>query len=116
MASGQDSKSGKAPGQVQPMVRWDDSHAHVSYANVCNVACTREEMTLLLGVQQNWHPTRGELTVRLENRVMLSPWAAKRLAVLLSNAVGQYEARFGELTLEAPGGEGAPKTPRRAAS
>jgi hypothetical protein len=116
MAEARDGKPGGAQ-PTQPVVRWDESRAASSYANVCNVACTREEVTLLLGVQKGWDPERSELSVQLENRVVLSPWAAKRLAFLLGNVVRQYEGRFGELSLDtAPAqapGAAAPPARRR---
>jgi len=32
-----------------PKIVWDDSKMNTSYANVCNVLGTREEITLLFG-------------------------------------------------------------------
>jgi hypothetical protein len=81
-----------------PKVKWDDSGMRTSYANVCNVASTREEVTLLFGTNQTWNP-EGEVTVRLSDRVILSPFAAKRLALLINNVVAEYEKRFGELPI-----------------
>jgi len=83
-----------------PKVRWDDSGMKTSYANVCNVASTREEVTLLFGTNQTWHSGMEEVSVRLSDRVILSPFAAKRLSMLLANVVGEYEKRFGALSLE----------------
>lgn len=80
-----------------PKVVWDDSNMKSSYANVCNVSSTREEMTLLFGTNQNWNPGQGSVTVQLTDRVILNPYAAKRLATLLNNVVGEYEKRFGAL-------------------
>jgi hypothetical protein len=71
-----------------------------SYANVCNVASTREEVTLLFGTNQTWHSGMEEVSVRLSDRIILSPFAAKRLSMLLANVVGEYEKRFGALSLE----------------
>lgn len=34
---------------VLPRLKWDDPNMKTSYANVCNVASTREEVTLLIG-------------------------------------------------------------------
>jgi len=48
-----------------PKVRWDDSGMKSSYANVCNVASTREEVTLLFGTNQTWHAGMEEVSVRL---------------------------------------------------
>jgi len=82
-------------------IRWDDSNMRSTYANVCNVASTREEVTLLFGTNQTWHTGQKELTVDLSDRLILNPYAAKRLALLLNNVIGEYESRFGEIGLEA---------------
>ena len=83
-----------------PKVKWDDATMKTSYANVCNVASTREEVTLLFGTNQTWHAGMEEVSVRLSDRIILSPYAAKRLAMLLGNVVGEYEKRFGTLSFE----------------
>jgi hypothetical protein len=36
----------------------------------------------------------------LSDRVVLNPYAAKRLRVLLEKVLKEYEARYGELKLE----------------
>lgn len=83
-----------------PKVKWDDAKLKTSYANVCNVTSTREEVTLLFGTNQAWHAGQEELTVELNERIILSPFAAKRLLLLLTNVVNQYEQRFGQLSIE----------------
>lgn len=88
-------------GGTTPTVRWDDSKMRSSYANVCNVASTREEIVLLFGVNQAWHGNVTEVTVQLTDRIILNPHAAKRLAVLLTNLVREYESRFGVVDIEA---------------
>jgi hypothetical protein len=71
------------------------------YCNVCNVTGTREEIVLLLGVNQAWHRGVKEVTVQLQDRVILNPHAAKRLAVLLNHLIREYETRYGTLQIEA---------------
>ena len=71
-----------------------------SYANVCNVSSTREEFTLLFGTNQGWHTGQKALKVQLSDRIILNPYAAKRLSLLLNNVVQTYEARFGTLQIE----------------
>ncbi len=78
-------------------VRWDDTNMKSSYANVCNVASTREEVVLLFGINQAWHSGQREIPVQLTDRIILSPHAAKRLSILLGNVLREYEARFGAL-------------------
>jgi hypothetical protein len=85
----------------QIRVRWDDTNMKSSYANVCNVASTREEVVLLFGVNQAWNTAQREIPVQLSDRIILSPHAAKRLSVLLNNVLREYEARFG--ALQVPG-------------
>ena len=80
-----------------PKVNWDDSDMRSSYANVCNVSSTREEVVILFGTNQAWKGTENEVTVQLSDRVIRSPFAAKRLLLLLNNVVAQYEQRFGAL-------------------
>ena len=81
-------------------IRWDDSNLKSSYANVCNVSSTREEVVLVFGINQAWERGQAEMQVQLSDRIILSPFAAKRLAGLLNNVVREYESRFGTLNLE----------------
>jgi hypothetical protein len=85
-----------------PKIVWDDTGMNSSYANVCNVASTREEVILFFGMNQNWHGGQKEVTVKLSDRVILSPHAARRLMALLGNVLREYETRFGPLTENRP--------------
>lgn len=91
-----------AKGQPQlPAVKWDDSNMTTSYANVVNVASTREEVTLFFGTNETWNVRDSrEVTVRLSDRIVLNPYAAKRLWLLVGNVLKEYEARYGALNLE----------------
>lgn len=80
-----------------PTIRWDDSKMRSTYANVCNVSSTREEVTLLFGTNQAWRSGQKEVGIELSDRIIVSPHAAKRLSVLLSGIVAEYEKRFGNL-------------------
>ena len=84
-------------------IRWDDANMRSLYSNVCNVAGTREEIVLLFGVNQNWSSAAKELVVQLLDRVVLNPYAAKRLHLLLGRVLKEYEARYGALPIEAAG-------------
>ncbi len=80
-----------------PTIRWDDSKMRSVYANVCNVSSTREEVTLLFGTNQAWRAGQQEVGIELTDRIIVSPFAAKRLSVLLNGVVSEYEKRFGAL-------------------
>lgn len=90
--------SRKAP-ETQKVV-WDDSRMNTSYSNVCNVLGSREEITLLFGANQAWHSGQKEVKVLLSDRVVLNPYAAKRLSALLERVLKEYETRYGELKVE----------------
>ena len=83
-------------------VKWDDSNMKSAYANVCNVTSTREEVVMLFGVNQAWNRGQKEVTIQLTDRIIVSPFAAKRLATLLDGVVKEYEKRFGTLNVEGP--------------
>lgn len=95
MTKGKENK----PSEGAPSIKWDDSDMSTSYANVCNVSSSREEVTLLFGTNQTWHTGQREFTIKLSDRIIISPFAAKRLLALLQNVVGQYEERFGTLDI-----------------
>lgn len=97
-------KNAEATGTTVPVVKWDDASMATSYANVCNVTSTREEVTLLFGTNQTLYTGQQEVTVKLANRIIVSPYAAKRMYKLLEHVLGQYESRFGQLNLGIPGG------------
>jgi hypothetical protein len=81
-------------------IKWDDSSMKSSYANVCNVTSTREEVVLLFGMNQAWNRGQKEVTIHLTDRIVVSPYAAKRLSMLLAGVVKEYENRFGTLNIE----------------
>jgi hypothetical protein len=94
---------------VVPTVNWDDSEMRTTYANVVNASSTREEVTLFFGTNLTWNPTeKMEFKVRLSDRVVLNPFAAKRLWILLSAILKEYESRFGVLSIEAGAAAGQP--------
>ena len=92
-----------------PKVKWDDSNMSTSYANVCNATSTREEVTMLFGTNQTFYTGQNEVSIKLSDRIILSPYVAKRLHKLLENVVNQYEQRFGKLDIDA-GDTGDKKT------
>ena len=92
-----------------PTVVWNDGDMRSTYANVCNVSSTREEVIVLFGTNQAWQGNENEVTVDLSDRIIMSPFAAKRLAMLLQNVIQQYEGRFGTLDI----GQATPTAPGR---
>jgi hypothetical protein len=81
----------------QVKVRWENTSIQSVYSIVCNVAGTREEIVLLFGMNQAFNATENEMTIQLSNRIVMSPFVAKRLALLLNNVVTDYESKYGGL-------------------
>lgn len=102
--------AGRSGAPAPVTIKWDDSNMKSSYANVCNVASTREEVVLLFGINQAWHGGQKQVTVQLTDRLILSPFAAKRLSMLLTNVLREYEARFGPVPVDAARPDAPPAT------
>lgn len=83
-----------------PIVDWDDSEMNSTHANVVNASSTREEVNIFFGTNETWKANEShEFHVKLNNRIVLSPYCAKRLWVLLGGVLKQYENRFGQLDI-----------------
>jgi len=88
----------KASQPNTPIVDWDDSNMQSSHANVVNATSSREEVNLFFGTNETWKASETrEVHVKLNNRIVLSPFAAKRLFILLGAVLKQYEKRFGQI-------------------
>src|SRR5512133_1456858 len=103
-----DDKSGKdagaagktaTQGGAQTKIVWDDSNMRSSYANVSNVAGTREKIVLLFGMNQSWHSGQEEVKGQVSDRIVLSPFVATRLSLVLENVVRDYEKRYGTMDI-----------------
>jgi hypothetical protein len=85
---------------AQVKLRWDTSNMRSAYANVFNVAGTREEVVFLFGMNQAFDAAQKELTIQLSDRLVLSPFVAKRLSLVLNNVIKDYESKYGKLDVE----------------
>lgn len=113
MAVGKSAENASSKEAGGTRIKWDDSNMKSSYANVCNVTSTREEVVMLFGMNQAWNRGQKEVTIQLTDRIVISPYAAKRMSMLLDSVVKEYEKRFGPLNVDAPaaqagGGVAAP--------
>jgi aspartate-semialdehyde dehydrogenase len=83
-----------------PRINWDQTKMTTTYANVCNVSSTREEVSVLFGTNQTVNVAQNGITVELTDRIILNPYAAKRLAHILTGVLQQYETAFGALPID----------------
>jgi hypothetical protein len=83
-----------------PAVLWDDSRMVTHFANVVNIQSTLEQVDLFFGTNKTWkNANEKQVRVELTDRVILGPFAAKRLWLALGNVLKEYEARYGALKL-----------------
>lgn len=84
----------------QSQIKVDMSSAKTSYANVAGIAANINEVYLTFGINPDpYNPTPTE-AVKMENRVIMTPDAAKRLCLNLTATLGAYEQRFGIIELD----------------
>ena len=92
------------PASAEPRpatVQWNDKDMATHFANVVNVQSTREQVDLFFGMNQTWNVTgNGQVSVDLTNRIILTPFAAKRLWTVLGGVLREYESRHGALEVE----------------
>jgi hypothetical protein len=82
-------------------VQWIDKNMATHFANVVNVQSTREQVDLFFGTNQTWNVTgNSQVAVELTNRIILTPYAAKRLWTVLGGVLREYESRHGALDVE----------------
>src|SRR5262245_42744107 len=95
-----ESRKAKRTGNEVPEVKWDDSGMVSTYANVVNATSSREEVTLFFGTNRTWNVSKAEsVAINLSNRIILNPHAAKRLLMLLTAVLAEYERRFGKVVI-----------------
>lgn len=84
------------PAQQTQEVIVDDSGANAGYANFCRVSSTPEELILDLGLNPTPYAT-GKVDVKVNQRIILNHFTAKRLWSALSMALQRHEQAFGVL-------------------
>lgn len=84
---------------AQPEVVWNDSNMKSLYVNATNVVGGREEIMMLLGLNQAWNMEQSKVNVEIAERVVMTPYTAKRLAIMLAATLKAYEAKFGQIDI-----------------
>jgi hypothetical protein len=94
-------KSTGAPDELGGIkINWHDDNMASHYANIGTATANREEFFLLFGTHQHWRGDVSEtksVDVNLAHRIVMSPFAAKRLAIILNQSVKAYEDQFGKI-------------------
>ena len=78
----------------------DASNLKSSYANVCRIAQTPNEVIIDFGLNPNFFGQILDEPLKLDQRVVLSHDAAKRLCLHLTATIQNYEAKYGPIELD----------------
>jgi len=85
--------------ETRSKIRWNESTARNIHADVCTVAASREEISLLFGIEKTPLQADQAETIRLTDRIILNPFVAKQLAAALERFIRDYESSFGALVM-----------------
>lgn len=99
-----ESQAREQTGQQQVRLRIDERDMRSSYANAFRTNGTAEEVMLDFGVNI-MNPTgpeqeNSEILFKVNERVIMNYFSAKRLALTLGQLIRRHEEQFGELQLD----------------
>lgn len=78
----------------------DASNLKAAYANVCRIAQTPNEVIIDFGMNPNFFGQILDEPLKLDQRVILSHDAAKRLCLHLTATIQNFEAKYGPIELD----------------
>jgi len=78
----------------------DQNNLKISYANVCRIAQTPNEVIVDFGMNPNFFGQILDEPLKLDHRIILSHDAAKRLCIHLTQTIQAFEAKYGVIELD----------------
>lgn len=85
--------------QQQMKIEIEDAQVSTDYSSTVRVWGSAEEINLdFAGPLRPAGP--GTAKLKIDHRVIMNPWAAKRLAMSLGQAIARYEQAYGPLELD----------------
>ncbi|MCH9022462.1 MAG: DUF3467 domain-containing protein [Planctomycetes bacterium] len=102
-----DAKEAKKEGSVtqkpagegqQVRIQLDDSGLSASYSNFCRVTGTPEEVIIDFSLNPNPY-TQEDQTIKIDHRLVLNHYTAKRLFAALQQTIMRHEQNFGVIEL-----------------
>jgi hypothetical protein len=96
-----DTKPADGEGSRPSTIEWNDAAMQTTFANVVNIQGTREQVEFFFGTNRSWDGRReGPVRVDLTDRIIMTPYAAKRMHQILTGVLREYEARHGILKVD----------------
>jgi len=75
----------------------EDANAITAYANFCRVTGAFEELLIDFGLNPQAPGAENLKPVRIDQRIVVNYWTAKRLAAALQMSIARHENLFGVL-------------------
>ncbi len=89
------------PEESRPQFVVDESKAHTAYASNCVINATPEEFVVgFLHDRQSGRGVKKSTVLTIESKIIMSPWAAKRLVIALARTLRTFEEVYGELEVD----------------
>jgi Protein of unknown function (DUF3467) len=85
--------------QAQNEVVLDEKDAHAAYANFARVTATPEEVIIDLALNPNPFMA-GKQEIKINNRLIMNFYTAKRLLSALAATMQRHESTFGVIELD----------------
>jgi hypothetical protein len=83
-----------------PAIQLDSSNLRTEFANIARITVSPNEVYVDFGVNPNFFGQQLDEVAKLNTRVIMTPDAAKRICIGLSQFLGAYEQRFGVIELD----------------
>ena len=85
---------------AQSQVRIDEAAMVTHYSATARLHATAEE--IIVDFSQGIRPTNqtNVAVMKIDSRIIMSPWAAKRLALSLGQTIQRYEQTYGPIEID----------------
>jgi len=84
--------------QPQVKIHLDDRTVNAAYSNFCRVTGTPEEVIVDFSLNPNPY-SQSDQNIRIDNRIVLNHFTAKRLFAALQQTIMRHEQNFGVIEL-----------------
>lgn len=86
--------------QPEQQVKIDTEGVQPTYANLCRVTSTPEEVIMDFAVNPNAFGKVLDEPLKLNHRIILNYHAAKRVAMILGETIRRHETTYGPIELD----------------
>ena len=90
----------KQQAQESQQVQISTEGVQPTYANLCRVTSTPEEIIMDFAINPNAFGKVLDEPLRLNHRIIMNYHAAKRVAIILNETIRRHESAYGQIELD----------------